>query len=166
MSTNRSTQDAHGVLRDAFDDTTKTLRVDVGAASIQIDSSTDSITVGDGLGNKVTTTALGADVGLDVNVLDGVSAKGLSGGIKISSLAVTSTPTKLTATAFSGRNTLCVRVWGVNTVYFGTNNTVSSSTGYPKMQKEEISIDIKDNVDLYVVCASGQTSELRIIEVA
>lgn len=165
MSPTRSKQDAHGVLRDAFDDTTKTLRVDVGEASIQIDSISDSIALGDPSGNKVTTTLNGPMRGLDVNIINGISVQGLNTAFKITTITITDVATKVTPTPLSGRNSVSIRNWGSNTVYFGNLNTVTSADGYPKYSKEEMSLDIKE-LDLYAVCATGQSTELRILEIA
>jgi hypothetical protein len=162
----RSSQDAHGVLRDSFDDNSKSLRVDVGNASIQIDSISDSIALGDVAGNKVTTSVIGPSRGLDVNILSGgVSVQGLSTDFKISVITVTDTPIKVTTIPLTGRNSLCIRNWGQNTVFFGHENTVTTASGYPKYSKEEMSLDIKE-LDLWAVCAAGQSTELRILEIS
>lgn len=171
--------DANQVLPAAFDDSTGKLRVDAqvtsniaGPVEIIIDQASDSIRLGDGT-DLVTATAVGSQVGLDVNVVGGVvsgtfSPTGLSTGLKFTKVTVTSTPTKVTPAPLVNRNGITIRVWGDFTVYFGADNTVSSATGYPKMTKEEIALDIKENsnVELWVVCASGQTSEIRVFEVA
>lgn len=142
-----------------------------GPQEVLIDHLDDSIAIGTGT-TLFTGTTIGPDFGLDVNVIGGVvsgdfSVSGLSIGIKTTVFTVTDTPSIVPATAFADRNTMSVRVWGANTVYFG-GSTVTAANGYPKKYLEEISMDIKDDVavNLYAVCASGQTSEVRIIEIA
>lgn len=63
--------DANQVLQHAFIDATGELRVNasVSVGTIVIDQSTSSIRIGDGV-NLVTTTTIGPDVGLDVNVIN------------------------------------------------------------------------------------------------
>src|SRR5574343_2080928 len=172
MTMARSKQDPGGVLKDAFDDDTKRLRVDIGSGTLQIDSTTDSIALGDVDGNKVTTTAIGADVALDVNLVGGIvsgtfTPTGLNNGIKTSKLVITDVPTKVTPSPLINRNGLSVRVWGNSVVYFGENNLISSTTAYPKRPFEEIILDIQEDstVELWAVCASGESSEIRIIEI-
>lgn len=95
------------------------------------------------------------------------SQTGLSLGMAVSAVTVTDVASKVPLTPLVGRNTMTVRVWGSNTVYFG-DSTVTAASGYPKLQYEEISIDIKDAspVELWAVCASGLTSEVRVLEVS
>lgn len=95
------------------------------------------------------------------------STSGLSTGMRTTAFMVTDVPQAVPSTAFVNRNTMSVRVWGANTVFFGSS-TMDYTNGYPKNQFEEISMDIKDNaaVELYAVCAPGLTCEIRIIEVA
>lgn len=143
----------------------------VGPQEIIISHLDDSIALGNGT-DLFTSSSTGGKVALDVAVVDGIvsgsfTTAGLQNGIKTTALTVTDVPTKIPSTAFFDRNTMSVRVWGANTVYFGEMG-VTSTSGYPKKYLEEISMDIKDNVavDLYAVCATGQSSEVRIIEIA
>jgi hypothetical protein len=165
------------IIKRSFDEANDRIRVDasvsVSAASqeVVIDHSDDSIKLGDGT-NLVTATVIGSDVGLDVNLIGGVvsgnfTASGLSTGLRTSVITVTDSPTKIPETALTGRNTLSVRVWGTNTIYVG-GSTVSTTIGYPKRQYEEISMDIKGDasVELYAICASGLTCEIRVLEIA
>lgn len=96
------------------------------------------------------------------------SPKGLSGGLKVSVLTITDVPAAITPAALTNRNSISVRIWGANTVYFGTNSSVTSASGYPKLTKEEMAIDMQDGgtMNLWAVCAAGQTSEIRILEIS
>lgn len=169
--------DANQVIKRVYDEATERLRVDanvsatVGTAEVVISHVDDSIRLGDGV-DLVTATTVGSDVGLDVNVIGGVvsgtfTPTGLSTDIKTQAINVTSTATKIPTTSLVGRNAISVRVWGTNTVYFG-DNTVTVANGYPKMQNEEIILEIRDGaaVDLYGICDTGLSCEVRVMELA
>ena len=95
------------------------------------------------------------------------TTKGLSTALKTTAITVTDVAQKVPATALVGRNSMSLRVIGTNDVYFGASN-VTSSNGYLKKQYEEIALDITDNnaVAVWAVCATGLTSQIRILEVA
>lgn len=146
-----------------------------GGTEVVISHLDDSIRIGDGA-NLVTATTVGSDVGLDVNVVGGVvsgnfTASGLSTALKPQTIVVTDSPTKVPSVPLTDRNSMTIRVWNpADTsviVYFG-DSTVTTSNGYPKLNSEEIILDIKDNasVELYAICETGKTAELRVFEVA
>lgn len=146
-----------------------------GPQEVMITHLDDSIALGNGAELLTSTETFfdGEDrVALDVSVVAGVvsgsfSQSGLFNGIRTTSMVVTENPSPVPASAFSGRNTISIRVMGNSAVYFG-GLTVTAANGYPKLYLEELAMDIKDDmaVLLYAVCASGQTSEIRIIEIA
>ncbi len=132
-----------------------------------IDQSVDSIKLGDGV-NLITSTAISSKHGLDVNVIGGeFQPLGLKTSIKSSTLTITDVASAVPVSSLVNRNTMAVRIIGTKTVYFG-DSSVTSSTGYPKYQLEEIFIDIKDNpsVKLYAICAAGETCIVKILEIA
>lgn len=138
--------------------------IDTNTIISQVD---DSIRIGDGV-NLITSTTVGSKQGLDVNIAAGkVSIEGLSTNIKTTVITVTDTPTAVPLTALANRNAISIRVWGEKIVYFG-DSSVDSTTGYPKFQYEEIVMDIKDSpaITLYAVCSTGESSEIRILELA
>ena len=73
-----SALDGNQVLQHAFDEATCKLRVDasvsLGATEVIIDHADDSIRLGDGT-NLVSTTTVGSDVGLDVNIINNAVGK-------------------------------------------------------------------------------------------
>lgn len=168
----RSLLDPPQIIQDAYDDTTHSFRTTANVTlppeqQISIDAQDDSIRLGDGT-NLNTLTTVNAKVGIDVNLIGGVvSSIGLQTGLKAQALTITDVPTKIPNTDLASRNGMCVRVWGNAAVYFGASN-VSAAQGYPKRQYEEFIVDIKDNasVDLYGVCDTGLTSEVRVFEIA
>lgn len=121
-----------------------------------------------------TGTAFAGDkVAADVNVIGGsisgtFEPTGLSHNVKTSVMMVTDTPALVTPAPLADRNAMSIRVWGTNTVYFGESPLLTSATGYPKLTMEELALDIKDNVamEIWAVCETGKTSELRVLELA
>jgi len=166
------------ILQRVYNESNHTLRTEatatvVGSAQeVIISHVDDSIRLGDGT-QLVTATADGfGRVGLDVSIVTGVitgsvSITGQSVKLKTQAFFVSDTPTKIPATSLVDRNSISIRVIGTDVVYFG-DSSLSTSNGYPKYRYEEIILDIKDNVgvELYVVCESGKSSEVRILELA
>lgn len=119
-----------------------------------------------------TGTVVGNKVAADVNILGGISGTfeqtGLKTAVKASKHTVTDVPSKITAIPLTDRNAISIRVWGIETVYFGHDALITSSTAYPKNHLEELALDIRDTVtvDIYAVCEPGKTSELRILEIS
>lgn len=178
MSKNSSPSllDSGQIIKRVFDDANDAIRVDatveavIGTVEVVIDANTgDSINswVDDGSGNPITSTSTLTKRGLDVNVLNGIQTTpaGLSGGIKTQAILVTDVAVRLPPIAFSNRNSVSVRVTGNSTVYVG-DSLVTADSGYPKRQNEEIVLDLTDNpsVELYGICLSGQSCEVRILE--
>lgn len=161
------------IIRDATNGSNK-LKVNSDGtidANVIVSQTSDSIRLGDGT-SLVTSTTIGPKQGLDVNVAGGVvtgdfTSSGLKTSIKASKMTITDVAQALPLSPLTDRNTISVRVMGDKTVYFGSS-AVTSALGYPKFQFEEIFMDIKDNpsVQLYAICATGETCEVRIMEIA
>jgi hypothetical protein len=171
-------RDPGQVLKDAFDPLTQRLRVDaqLSASSVTIDvaidHANDSIRIGDGT-NLATITQVGADYGLDVNIISGsvtgsFTQSGLSIGIKCQAITVTDSATKIPLASLAGRNSISIRVMGASKVYFD-DLTVLSSKSYPKFQYEELIVDVKNTnaaTEIWGICDTGLSSEIRIMELA
>lgn len=168
------------ILQRTFDETTDKLRTDAsfsgsfeGDLDVEIDAADgDNISLANPDGSKrvgVTTDPDNNKNGLDVNVINQLRSEptGLNTAIKTSAIFVTDVPVKVPSVALVDRNTMSIRVMGADTVYFG-GYLVTVNNGYPKFQFEEIIADIKDStaVDIWAVCETGKTSELRIMEIA
>lgn len=165
------------VIKNVYEEDKNRLRVDAdvtlaptGSLEVSIDQATDSIKLGDGT-TLFTSTSTSGHTGLDVAIIAGsvtgtFNPVGLKNGLKNSRIVVTDIPTLVPASAFDLRNSISVRVWGTETVYFG-DSAVDINTGYPKRQFEEITLDIQADasVYLYAVCPTAVTSELRIMEI-
>jgi hypothetical protein len=129
----------------------------VGLKQGTTDNYTKLIT--DGLGRLVTTAT------------GNFSQSGLSTAHANVRVVITDVRTKIPLTPLADRNTMTVRVWGASTVYFGGSTITASGAatdGYPKKQYEEVQVDIKDNasVELYAICAAGESSVVYVWEVA
>jgi hypothetical protein len=171
--TNDSKLDFQQILKYVYDSDEHCLRTDAkativgGELEVIVDHTNDSIRLGDGT-DFLTSTTVGSDIGLDVNIIGGeIAIGGLAGPIATGAVTVTDTPTKIPASALSGRETVSFRNWGKNVVYFG-NSSVTVANGYPRLRYEEIMMDVTDDTDVevYAVCESGKTSEVRVMEIA
>lgn len=79
-------------------------------------------------------------------------------------VTVTSTAQQLTITA--GKRSMEIQNTGTNNIYIGGSG-VDSDTGiklFPNQGKAYL--NIKDSFSIYVVCADGEESTLRIVEYA
>jgi len=107
------------------------------------------------------------------------SATGLSQGIRTTKMTVGDVPVKLPSVPYSLRNTVSIRIGGLEPIYVGNSSvTVAGvetpaasgifvNAGYPKYQLEEIAADIIAGaaVDIWGVCETGKTSFVWILEI-
>lgn len=180
--------DANQVIKQAYDEPNKRIRVDaVVTASIGevkiidsdnnelqinpdgsintnvvIDASSDNIAISDG----TNTLVINPDGSINAGISGTINPSGLSTALKASRLTVTSVATQVPATALTGRNTMSVRILGDKDIVFG-DSTVTFATGYPKYQFEEMVLDIQTNptINLWAICNTGNTCELAILEI-
>lgn len=177
------------IIKRSYDEANDRIRVDasitVSAATqeVVIDHADDSIRIGNGT-SLITATTIGAGVGLDVNLIGGVvsgslSPVGLSQGIKSWKITVTDVRRKLPLNPYSDRNTLSIRIGGVEPIYLGNSNVSVAGTetspgsgiyedaGYPKYQLEEFAADVitGSSTDIWGVCEAGKTSYVWVIEI-
>lgn len=121
-----------------------------------------------GIGNFNVTQATGTSLHTVVDS-GSITANpvGLKTGLATSQLTVTDVAQKVPTSDLTNRNVLSIRILGSNTVYFG-NSTVTTPTGYPKYQYEEIVMDVQDKpaVDIWAICPAGQTCVIAIMEIA
>jgi len=171
---NRSSLDLQQILQRVFENDTDRLRTDAiatiegGKFEVIISDIDDSIKIGDGSGHYVSVSNILTKTGLDVNIIGGiVSTSGLSAGLKNTTMVVTDVAQKIPAIPLTNRNGISVRVLGINTIFIG-NSSVTYINGYPKYQREEVMLDIKDTaaVELWAVCEPGKSCEIRILEVS
>jgi hypothetical protein len=180
--------DANQVIKQAYDEANKRLRVDatvtasIGEVKIVdsdgdelqvnpdgtinvntiIDAASDNIAISDG----TNTLTINPDGSINAGISGTINPSGLSTALRASRLIVTSVATQIPAAALTGRNTMSVRILGDKDIVFG-DSTVTFATGYPKYQFEEMVLDIQTNptINLWAVCNTGDTCEVAILEI-
>lgn len=133
-----------------------------GATQIEISAADgDNIAINDG------TNALSVNPDGSINVIASINSNSLSGSLRTEQITITDIAQKVPAIVLVNRQAFSVRILGSNIVYFG-DSAVTSSTGYPKFQYEELALDIDGSptVDLWAVCATGQSSIVAVMEIA
>ena len=81
------------------------------------------------------------------------------------SITVTATATKIPTTNLDNRKAIIVRnMDSSNRVYLG-NSGVTASTGFPLIPLEALPFDLSEGAQLYGICDTGQTVEVRYLEV-
>lgn len=90
--------------------------------------------------------------------------------IKSATAIVTDTATKIEILpgTLPNRRAISIRVMGVDEIYFGDSVTATVAGGYPKFEREELTLTVDKNaaVTVWGICKPGKTSEIRILEVA
>ena len=80
-------------------------------------------------------------------------------------VTVTATATKLPTTNLDNRKAISVRNFDAsNKVYLGNAN-VTTATGYPLLPYESLPFDMSQGAQLYGICETGQTADVRVMEV-
>ncbi len=82
-----------------------------------------------------------------------------------SAITVTATATKLPTTVLDNRKAITVfNNSNVNKVFLG-GSTVTTANGYPLLPYQGLPFDLGSGGALYGICETGQTAEVRILEV-
>lgn len=179
---NISRLDAAQIADRVFDPLNDRIRVDAnvtasGATEVIITHTNDSIRLGDGT-DLVTTTAVGPDVGLDVNILGGTvsgtfTPSGLFTAGKITTMNVTDSAIALPSTPLSGRNSLSLTNLSLtDTLYIGfstgvtANRTIGINAGWEVGPQEGFNLDIQDDIIIYGITETGKTILIKVMELA
>lgn len=129
-------------------------------------------TLQDNIKNATRTTAVPGQTAVAVVNPDGSTISGGGGGGGATTINTTSVSgaisvgtspveAKVGATALASR--LFVLVTAVNgTIYFGSSNTVTTSTGTPIIQNQPVSFSFTDNVPVWLV--ADTTVDVRVME--
>lgn len=165
--------DFQQVIKRVYDKDNDRLRTDTnvtidgsGGIDLVISDLNDSVAIGDGAGNIAGVTDINGENGLNVKVLGGeFNVTGLKNSLKTTRMVITDVLQQVPNVPLVNRNGVSIRVLGANTVYFG-NNTVTAANGYPKLQWEEVIMDVKDTIGIYAVCEAGKTCEISVMEVS
>lgn len=99
------------------------------------------------------------------------SPSGLSKDWRVTTLIVSDTAIPIPAIALSDRNSLIIHNKGSNKLYLGkadvTADTVLGTTsGWEIVSTSYYSLDVKDNIIIYGICEAGQSTTLKVLELA
>lgn len=100
------------------------------------------------------------------------STSGLSKELKITTMDITDTATKLPTSALADRNALSIHnKSSTEILYIGNsdveaNNDLGTTAGWevPAGQKENI--DLKNDIEIYAIAPTGKTIRVKIMELA
>lgn len=183
LNPNPSLLDPGQIIKRSFDGANDRIRVDaavsmtVGDQEVVITHEDDSIRLGDGV-DLVTTTTVGPDVGLDVNILGGTLTgefvqAGLFNAGKITTMDVGSTAVAIPTTALSGRNSISVtNLSETDILYIGFNSSVTAdrvngiTAGWEIGPREGFNLDIQDDIPIYGITEIGVTVKIKVMELA
>jgi hypothetical protein len=84
--------------------------------------------------------------------------------IAYGAITVQATPTKIPTTNLTERKALSIRNFHKTTKAYTGGSGVTSSTGFPLLPYESLPFDISQAVNVYGICETGQTAEIRYIE--
>lgn len=85
--------------------------------------------------------------------------------VQSSVASVTATAGPLMGTPLSGRRKVVIQNQGSKEVYLG-GATVSSANGLEVKRRASIELELGEDVALYAVCETGETAQLRLLEIA
>lgn len=167
-----SSLDGNQVLQHAFDEATQTLRTNatlsIGSGiAVIIDHTNDSIRLGDGT-DFITSTTVGADVGLDVNIinstpisviLDGVSV----GGVVNTTMASANTEYSYVLGTTTKKAKLQLRGTGTLKLAYSPGTSGSAYLTIPAGSSHILdNLDFTSPTTLYFQCtAAGRTLEIE-----
>jgi len=107
-----------------------------------------------------------------VNATGTFTASGLSKEIKITTMEVSDVAGKIPLTPLTDRNSMCIHNKdAVETLYIGPSNVTAgdvlgTTSGYEVLPKNEINIDIADDIELYAIAPAGKTILIKVMELA
>jgi hypothetical protein len=161
----------NGTTWDRLRATSGALHISDGGGSLTVDAvnldirdlthAADSVRLGDGT-SLVTTTTVGGDVGLDVNVLSDPSLA--STAIAAAAVTATTTAADVVASPLSARKYLFVYNNGNQRVFVGQSG-VTSTSGFPVSPGSYLELRAGAAVDIEIVANSG-SQNIRTLELA
>lgn len=178
------------ILPASFDDATGELRVKANVVSnianpqeVIISADDDSIKISGrgGVVDTFTATHIGADVGLDVNIINdtplSVSGEFTPSGLRTAGRNTTrliiDSVAAIPLIPLVDRNSLTVtNLDPVETIYVGfdtsvtADSVVGTTSGFRLQPGESFSIDITDEVEIYGICETGKSAKVIITELA
>lgn len=137
-----------------------------------LDAAQDSVAswTHDGTGTAITSTVVGADTGLDVNVLNEVTVNdaalaNTSIANASNTLSVADTAQDVVASPLADRKYLFIRNEANKEIYVGASG-VTAANGFPLAPKQIIELRIGAAVDIEFVGRTGETPEIRTLELS
>lgn len=80
-------------------------------------------------------------------------------------VTVTATATKLPSTNLTNRKAITLfNMSETDIVYLG-NSDVTTANGYPLERRQGLPLDLSTGAQIYGICESGKTAEVRVLEV-
>lgn len=99
------------------------------------------------------------------------TVSGLSKGLLITTMLVLDTAIAIPSTPLADRNTISLINLGTNTIYLGgatvtADRAIGTTAGWEIGPNEGINFDVKGVVVIYGVCEPGNSTLLKIMEIA
>jgi len=176
--------DQHQIANRVYDPLNDRIRVDAeitavipGPVEVAIDHVTDSIKLGDGT-TLFTSTAVGPDTGLDVNVIGGtvtgeITVTGLKIAGRTTTMDIPDTVVAIPASPLANRNSLSLtNLSPTETIYIGfnlsvtANSVIGTTSGWPVGPSEGFNLDVTANIIIYAIAETGKTVRVKILELA
>jgi len=85
-------------------------------------------------------------------------------GVATHRTAITITSTAQEVTITTAKRTIEIQNTGTSTIYYGGTGVTSSNGIQLFPNQSKIFANVQDTFSIYFVCASGETSTLRIVE--
>jgi hypothetical protein len=138
----------------------------VEGINVEVDLShvDDSVRLGDGT-DLTTTTTIGSDVGLDVNVIGSPALSNISILTTKFNLATSGTAEKVVDSNLSGRKHLMVYNNDNKRIFIGTSGTDLLDQGFPVSPGSYIELKAGDAIDVYFD-SSKDAHEIRTLELS
>ena len=116
-------------------------------------------------GTPLTSTTVGSDEALDVNVVQQVGALVPNTALKTQDVDVTTTAAKLITASLTSRKRLTVQNLGAKPIYVGFDNTVTATNGTKIPKHSSWSEDLGPAIEPWAIAGAG-TVDVRVLEAA
>lgn len=124
----------------------------------------DSVRLGDGT-NFLTSTTVGADIGLDVFNINDPSVANTAIASDANTLAVAGTAQDVVAAPLAARKYLMIHNNSNQAIFIGESG-VTEATGFPVPPSSQIMLRAGAAIDIEFVGRTGQTPEIRTLELS
>ena len=99
------------------------------------------------------------------------SPTGLTTELKITTMTIGDTATKIPLSALGDRNALALHNKGAVTLYIGNSDVtadsaVGTTSGWEVESNSFLNLDIRDTIEIYGRCEAGQSVTVKLMELA